>query len=262
MSNNVIIICFRVRHPIHLTRAVSCLVHLCMSLPNDQAYCCRTRFRRRVTAFLVVVICAGVLAGSILLALYTSGRGSNNDPFKIPLYVAHNGNIHTVDSQIPLATSFVVSKAGTFLEVSASDLTLRDKYYDLPRLDLEGRTVIPGIGDGHAHLTSLGLSMKEPDLGTAKSAADVVQIMLAFCEKEGLDPKVDAGRFITARGWDQTTWASGADTPFPTAKDLDAAFPGLALVLDRVDGHAIWTNTAAMEIVRCVSIVSSFVVIS
>jgi predicted amidohydrolase YtcJ len=45
-------------------------------------------------------------------------------------------------------------------------------------------------------------------------------------------------------GWDQNDWPEKA---FPTAADLDAAFPDRPVWLDRVDGHAGWANGAAMR---------------
>ncbi len=47
-------------------------------------------------------------------------------------------------------------------------------------------------------------------------------------------------------GWDQNDWP---EKVFPTAADLDAAFPDRPVWLERVDGHAGWANSAALRAV-------------
>src|SRR5205085_7631219 len=53
-----------------------------------------------------------------------------------------------------------------------------------------------------------------------------------------------AGRWIIGRGWDQNKWG---DTRFPTHDALTRISPNNPVVLERVDGHAILANTAAMR---------------
>src|SRR5207245_1183600 len=47
------------------------------------------------------------------------------------------------------------------------------------------------------------------------------------------------------RGWDQNDWP---DKRFPTAAALDAVSAGHPVYLTRVDGHAGWANSKAMEL--------------
>jgi hypothetical protein len=51
-------------------------------------------------------------------------------------------------------------------------------------------------------------------------------------------------RGLSGRGWNQELWASKV---FPTAADLDAAVSDRPVVLERVDGHAIVVNDAALK---------------
>jgi predicted amidohydrolase YtcJ len=50
--------------------------------------------------------------------------------------------------------------------------------------------------------------------------------------------------WIVGRGWNQELWPVKT---FPTAADLDAVVPDRPVVLERVDGHAVVANTAAMK---------------
>ena len=45
------------------------------------------------------------------------------------------------------------------------------------------------------------------------------------------------------------TRTTGPEKSYPTAADLDAAFPERPVWLERIDGHAGWANTAAMRVV-------------
>ena len=53
--------------------------------------------------------------------------------------------------------------------------------------------------------------------------------------------------WLLGRGWDQNDWPGKS---FPTAADLDAAFPSRPVWLERIDGHAGWANTAALRRVQ------------
>ena len=102
-------------------------------------------------------------------------------------------------------------------------------------VDAPGGTVVPGLVDAHAHLTSLGRSLSEPDLSTARSVDEAIgRVRAAVPEGEG---------WIEGRGWDQNDWPGGE---FPGHHALTAAFPQRPVALRRVDGHALWVNATAM----------------
>jgi predicted amidohydrolase YtcJ len=106
-------------------------------------------------------------------------------------------------------------------------------------IDLRGRTVVPGLADAHLHLTSLGARRLGVDLAGAGSIADV---------RERVRRAV-AGRprseWILGGGWDQNRWGASG---FPTASDLDGVSPEHPVVLHRIDGHALWANSRAMQL--------------
>ncbi|WP_348253406.1 amidohydrolase family protein, partial [Salmonella enterica] len=56
--------------------------------------------------------------------------------------------------------------------------------------------------------------------------------------------------WLLGGGWDQNDWP---EKRFPTAADLDAAFPDRPVWLERVDGHAGWANSAALRAVAAKS---------
>ncbi len=73
----------------------------------------------------------------------------------------------------------------------------------------------------------------------SRSKQEVIERLQAF--EKTLAP----GAWLTGSGWDQNDWP---DKAFPTAADLDAAFPDRPIWLERVDGHAGWANSAALKL--------------
>src|SRR5690606_1670449 len=149
--------------------------------------------------------------------------------------------LYTVDDAQPTAEAMAVED-GRIVAVGA-EADLLGRYADWPRLDAEGRTVIPGLIDAHAHLMGLGLSLLRADLVGTRSKEEVVERLVAF------EASLPEGSWLLGRGWDQNDWPAAEDGshPFPTRHDLDAAFPDRPVWLQRIDGHAGWANTAALR---------------
>ncbi len=106
--------------------------------------------------------------------------------------------------------------------------------------DLGQAVVIPGLIDAHAHLLQLGYALMQADLVGARSKQEIVQRLQRFAAD------LPEGEWLRGNGWDQNLWPEKA---FPTAADLDAAFPDRPVWLERVDGHAGWANSAALRAV-------------
>jgi len=105
-------------------------------------------------------------------------------------------------------------------------------------IELAGRAVTPGLVDAHSHLLELGAALAEVDLRDVASYEEVVRRVAAAAAKEPGDA------WLMGRGWDQNLWPSKA---FPTHQPLDAAVPARPVVLERVDGHALLVNAAALR---------------
>ena len=152
-------------------------------------------------------------------------------------YVVHNARVYTVDAQNPTAEAFAVDEGRLVAVGSEADVLAA--YPDWDRRDLDGLTVIPGLIDAHAHLMGLGESLLQADLVGTTSKAEIVERLRAFAVD------LPEGAWLSGRGWDQNDWGDGE--PFPTRADLDAAFPDVPVLLRRIDGHAVWANTAALR---------------
>lgn len=110
---------------------------------------------------------------------------------------------------------------------------------EIVRIDGEGKTLLSGLVDAHGHILSYGLSLLRVDLTGTTSEQEAVERIRAFRDANG------NLEWIQGRGWNQVLWDSNE---FPSAQSLDEFFGDTPVWLSRVDGHAGWANSAAMEL--------------
>jgi predicted amidohydrolase YtcJ len=95
---------------------------------------------------------------------------------------------------------------------------------------------MPGLIDAHGHVMSLGELALRVDLNGAQNLAAAQAAIKAY---------KSSGPWILGGGWNQERWSLGR---FPTAAELDAVTGGKPAYLERVDGHAAWVNTRALQL--------------
>ena len=105
-------------------------------------------------------------------------------------------------------------------------------------VDGGGRTLLPGLIDAHGHVMGLGLAAIQLDLVGTNSLDDMQERLRGYAAANRNDA------WITGRGWNQELWP---DKRFPTAVDLDAIVADRPVALERVDGHALVVNSAALK---------------
>ncbi len=153
-----------------------------------------------------------------------------------PVRVLHNVRLDAAEEHGTTATA-LAWQDGRILALGDAAEIARD-HPAAERIDGGGRRVIPGLIDAHAHLFNLGYSLLNVDLRGTTSKAQIVERLEAFARE------LPAEAWLLGRGWDQNRWDESA---FPTAADLDQAFPERPVWLERIDGHAGWANSAALR---------------
>jgi predicted amidohydrolase YtcJ len=106
-------------------------------------------------------------------------------------------------------------------------------------LDAEGRLLVPGFTDAHAHLLGTGGAMHSLDLKRTRSAEEAVA---RVAERATSTPD---GRWLYGAGWDQHLWPGAR---FPHRRDLDAVARGLPVTLEHTSGHCSWVSSAALQL--------------
>lgn len=115
------------------------------------------------------------------------------------------------------------------------------------KVDLAGRTLLPGFIDGHSHLLThadsyMQAPLSPPPIGKVESIPGIIAELNALQERLKLGP----GQWLVGSGYDQDFLE---EKRHPTAADLDAAFPENPVVLIHASGHMLVSNSAAFQVV-------------
>lgn len=156
--------------------------------------------------------------------------------------VFHNGKILTLIPGAPPVEAIAV-KDGLVQEIgSASDLQ-RLIGTGTEVINLQKRTIIPGVNDGHVHPMGIGTLRPPFTLGVGKdkvkSIAEIRDVIASAARAKR------PGEWIRGFGWDQGYLAEGR---FPSRQDLDDISPDNPVVLTQWSGHAAWVNSKALEL--------------
>lgn len=150
--------------------------------------------------------------------------------------VVYNAVVYTVDEGFAVQEAFAV-KDGKFLAIGSTENIL-NMFSGKKEMDCKGMPVYPGFIDAHCHFLSYGTGLAmNADLSGTTSPDEVIERLKAHSLKH-------KGEWLTGRGWDQNDWAI---KQFPDKHLLDRHFSGIPVFLTRIDGHAAWVNSKAME---------------
>ncbi|MDR1278894.1 MAG: amidohydrolase [Treponema sp.] len=147
-----------------------------------------------------------------------------------------NGNIYTVNESFSKASSIVV-RDGKILYVGDDAAAQKNYKSDSPVVDLEGKTVIPGLIESHMHYLMLGQTLDRIDI-FQKPKAEILDKVKAEADK------LPDGEWIVSMGWNNVLW----NEDYPTKEELDAVAPNNPVSLARVDGHSSWFNSLALQL--------------
>jgi predicted amidohydrolase YtcJ len=150
--------------------------------------------------------------------------------------IVHNARIYTVNEQFDKAEAFAVKDA-KIVAVGASRDILK-KYKAKKTVDAGGKTIVPGLIDGHAHFYGYGSTLQTVNLVGTKSWEEILEKCQAFA-------KQNTEGWLMGRGWDQNDWDV---KEYPTKEKLDALFPKRPVLLTRVDGHGAICNQMALDL--------------
>ena len=150
----------------------------------------------------------------------------------------HNVNGYTSTNSGIESFSVLVFDEGGHI-VAVGDDALLGRYPAATQIDGNGKTVLPGLTDAHAHVLGLGLLKASLNLVGSPSVGDAIAEINAYASANS------GARWILGFGWNQVIWPV---QEFPTAANIDAVVSDRPVWLERIDGHAGWANSAALEL--------------
>jgi len=141
-----------------------------------------------------------------------------------------------MDTAMPLAEAFIVDRDRILAVGAAAELEHVLAAGDR-RVDLLGRTVIPGLIDAHVHFSWFAYNLIDVDLDGAASleeALDLVRDRVA---------RTPGGGWVRGHGFNANLWER-----WPTARDLDRVAPCHPVMLSSKDAHSVWVNSMVMRL--------------
>ena len=165
---------------------------------------------------------------------------TNDSQAQAPALILFNGCFHTVDRSQPQASAVAI-RDGRFLAVGDTDDVMRYRSEGSQVIDLNGRTVIPGLNDSHLHLIRGGLNYNlELRWEGVPSLADALRMLK---DQAARTPHPQWVRVVG--GWSEFQFA---ERRMPTLDEINAAAPDTPVFILHLYDRAL-LNRAALRAV-------------
>ncbi|HLN90127.1 MAG TPA: amidohydrolase family protein, partial [Candidatus Binatia bacterium] len=147
-----------------------------------------------------------------------------------------DANIRTMNPCQPLAQAVAIKK-NRILKVGTSQEIKKLIGRSTKVINLDRKTMIPGLIDTHIHVADFGRCLMWLDLSGVESIRDL-QDMLERKAKQ-----TPAGKWIVGRGWNENQFK---EKRMPNRKDLDEAALDNPVILYRGDSYLCAANSKAV----------------
>lgn len=151
------------------------------------------------------------------------------------MLVLFNGHIYTQDVRQPHVSALLIQD-GKIIAAGNDDEILQLAAPGSKKINLDGKTVWPGLTDAHMHFEYVAMGLTQVATETDTKA----ECLRRVAERAKITPP---GSWIVGWGWNQNVWSDG----YGTAADLDRAAGNIPVYLQSKSGHAGWANTAALQ---------------
>jgi len=154
-----------------------------------------------------------------------------------PQMILHNANVLTMDAANPRAQAIAIAD-GRFLAVGSKEEIFSLATSGANKIDLGGKTVVPGFIDAHSHPCSAGLAhLRQVDC----DLRSISEIQGAIRQRASQTPP---GNWVLGFKYDDT---KTSDARPLTREDLDAAAPNHPVRIEHRGGHTAYTNSIALK---------------
>ena len=177
-------------------------------------------------------------AAALILALgLVTGCGGTREGNMVDLVLV-NGKVWTGDAARPRAEAVAVG-GGRILAVGTTAEMRKLSPSGIKLVDLGGALLLPGFIDSHTHFLAGGFALKSIDLRKAKTREDFVARIAAKARELG------PGRWVLNGDWDHQQFEP---PELPRKEWIDAVTPANPVCVNRLDGHMILANSAALKL--------------
>lgn len=153
--------------------------------------------------------------------------------------VLYNGKIYLEREKFAEAVFIrdgIIQQVGTTVEL------LSQVSAGCEKLDCGGKTILPGFNDSHMHLVMFGEGLTQVPIAECTSIDEMIERCKVFIAENPEKAKIS----LYASGWNQDYFEKD-EKRIPNRHDLDKISTEIPIILDRVCGHILATNTKAIE---------------
>jgi predicted amidohydrolase YtcJ len=151
--------------------------------------------------------------------------------------IFYNGKIFTGDPERPYAEAVMI-RGDKIVAVGNSADIARTADRDAEKIDLHGRTLLPGLIDSHVHATSGGLTLNSADVGDSVHTIAELTAFIAEAKKSG---KAVRGNILVVNGIPLAIWSK---TDELNSQFSAGMYENQPVFLHGMDGHTGWANKA------------------
>jgi len=187
------------------------------------------------TLLLILVIC-------LLFSCKNEDKEQNN---LISATLFYNGDIITMQGDSPQYVEALIVEDGKIVFAGTKEEADR-KYDQANKIDLKGKTLLPGFIDGHAHFDSfssqaIGAQILPPPDAGANDIPTLINILKEWSTPEN---RVLTG-WIFGIGFDDSVLK---EKRFPTKHDLDEISTEFPVMIIHISGHFAAVNSKGLEL--------------
>ena len=161
--------------------------------------------------------------------------------------IYYNGTVLTINDRQPTAEAVAV-RDGRILAVGSKAEVLKTAGQDTKRIDIGGRTLLPGFVDSHGHTYIIGLqattaNLLPPPDGRGKDIASLQALLRDWATNNAAAVKKVG--WIAGFGYDDSQLA---EQRHPTRDDLDKISRDIPVLIIHQSSHLGAANSKALEI--------------
>ena len=151
-----------------------------------------------------------------------------------------NGHVITVDKNESIAEAVLVEN-GLIKAVGTNEEILALKDEETTVVDLEGKTIMPGLIDPHGHVVATAQTLMIVTLGDVTSKEELLDRL----KKELKENPPQGDKWLIGFGYDNTKFEDGLH---PTKFDLDTVSTEVPITVSHASGHLACVNSKALEL--------------
>ncbi|MBY5952623.1 amidohydrolase [Algoriphagus marincola] len=180
-----------------------------------------------------------------LMLLFLWSCQTKEDSGSTPV-VYYGGDILTMEGDQPQYVEALVIKGDKIDFVGSSAEAMRVAGPNHKMVNLEGKTLLPGLIDGHAHfgnfgLQAVGAQLLAPPDATCKDIPTLIQLLKEWNTPENLA----LTGWIFGTGFDDSVLE---EKRFPTRHDLDQVSTEIPIMITHISGHFAVVNSKGLEV--------------